>query len=325
MSRVAERRAARLADLKEMEELWRQSRSLCAQLHASSPNRPGSFAIRSSFFFAEPGDEREPPIVRLAAPRGVNLQLYLLILFEAQCRKRTGYAGPSPLPLNSRPEDLSWTSLTYSKARQTATISARANRERQVRSALKRLEEEQLVQRNVGTPPRAVTPLDESGRRRKEAAYYRMPDPFENVIWIPSTFVTQGWLYLLTPSEIRFYLAFRHLEVRYLRRQGAFFSHEARAFEYFLSRDVYESHLMLHRLGLVRRVDDPRRRSDGKLLDFIAYAENGEKWPLHHFRRGEDEAGLLKRPAYEVIRRALINPSTGVPRPRPETTVPLFQ
>ncbi|MFH9355151.1 hypothetical protein [Kitasatospora sp. NPDC017646] len=311
MPRSAERRAARLADLEEMEPLWRRTTALCAQLHAeaSSTGRLNTFTIRSSFFFTGFDETGTPPVVRIAAPRGVNLQLYLLILFEAQCRKRRGFAGPSPLPLSSHEDALSWTSLTFSKARENAgikvPISSRANRERQVRSALKRLADEGLIQRNVGTPPQAVMALDESGRKRKETAYYHTPDPFEDAIRIPTGFVTQGWIYLLTPAEIRFYLAFRHLERRFLRRPGVFFSQEARTSEYHLSRDVYESHLMLHRLGLIERVKDPRRRSDGKLVDFPSYAERGEKWPFHMFKLGNDS--LLLRPAYGPVRRALLN------------------
>ncbi|KDN85960.1 hypothetical protein [Kitasatospora cheerisanensis] len=294
-----------------MEQQWRRATGLCSQLHAAnaSTGRLSTFAIRSSFFFTRFDETHTPPIVRIAATRGVNLQLYLLILFEAQCRRRYGSAGPSPLPLSSHEEALSWTSLTFSKATENAgikvPISSRANRERQVRSALKRLADEGLIQRNVGTPPRAVMALDESGKHRKETAFYHAPDPFEHVIRLPAEFVTQGWLYLLTPAEIRFYFAFRHLEKRYLRRPGAYFSPEARTSEYFLPRDVYESHLMLHRLGLIQRVKDPRRRSDGKLVDFHSYAERGEKWPIHLFKLGDDS--LLHRPAYGPVRRALLN------------------
>lgn len=326
MPRIADRRAVRLADLEEMESQWERTTRLGSSLHTAAPHHLTKFMIRSSFFFTEPDETGTPPIVRIAAPRGVNLQLYLLILFEAQCRKRKGSAGPSPLPLNSREEVHSWTSLTFSKATQNdrlkVPISARANRERQVRSALKRLADERLIQRNVGTPPRAVMALDESGKQRKETAYYHVPDLFESVITIPTEFVTQGWLYLLTPAEIRFYFAFRHLEKRYLRRTGAYFSSEARTSEYFLPRDVYESHLMLDRLGLIQRVADPRRRSDGKLVDFPSYAKRGEKWPIHLFQLGDDT--LLRQPAHDSVRRALLNR----PRPkrpqRPQIPPPVF-
>ncbi len=123
--------------------------------------------------------------VRSAANRShlraarVNLQVYLLAVFEAQSRKRSGVAGPCPIPISGG--EISWTDLIVSEAKQNTQakvpVTATQNRVRQVKSAIKRLADENLILRNVGEPGNtfSLMLLHESGSAESEKRGYLIP------------------------------------------------------------------------------------------------------------------------------------------------------
>jgi hypothetical protein len=321
LSRNEERRALRLRRL-ESPRLYVQvheaGRAL-RHLRALGTARPGSIKIRSGLVYSR--NFAYPPVIeRISAPRGVTLQVYLLLLFEAQCRKRSGDTGPSQLPLlSSGPEFLSWADLVVSEAKENLgavkRITERGQRARQIASAFARLAQEGLVLRNRGE----VVPLHESGASVGAKKYsYVLPDWYEKapgVLELPLEFFTMGWIYLLTPAEIRLYLSLRHLSASYPdvhAQLGVYFPAQENRGGYHLKRDVYESHLMLSAFGLIERVPSPLRHRDGKVVGYAKLIEKGFRLPAHRFKMKSDSA-FVSEPIPRM-RRALLNYSPGVPK-----------
>lgn len=293
MSRATTRVSDRLARLKAMAD---QVHTGTAELQAIQRNgtRPATIRIRDEFFYAKKG--RQPSITRISAPRGVNTQIYLLLLFEAQFRRRTGIAGPTPIPIipESDPEDASWDKIVISQAKDNShgksRTTAKQNKIRQIRSAFQRLHEENLAGFTPASAGRSatITALHEAGLLVRGSAYeYVVPNGSQGSVGVPATFFTRGWIYCLTPSEIHLYLALLHLERRNPTAHsetGVFCAGAGREHDYGMTRDVYESHLTLSRFGLIRKVPDPARSESGKIRDFATRQQRGIPLSAHRFK-----------------------------------------
>ncbi|MFI6153320.1 hypothetical protein ACIBCA_11550 [Kitasatospora sp. NPDC051170] len=296
MSRNVERLVKRR---RALEELAPQVLSAARWLHSvhQKGTRPAWVRVRADLFWGgefNGGPLREPPICRVTAPRGLNLQLYLIALFEAQCRKRTGVAGPSPLPIYSaEPEEASWVRVTASQARENMEarrqITELGNRIRQVKSGFQRLASEGLVRiikSSRGTI--SIMPLHESGITDSKVNDYVIPSGDSmRLIFLPVEFFTDGWIFILTQSEIRMYLVLLHMARRFRknhRETGVYCAGSIRDYEYCLSRDVYETHLLLEGFGLIERMSSGDRHFDGKLIQFHRRLERGEVMPAHRFK-----------------------------------------
>lgn len=321
MSRNAGRRSHRVQRLDALRPRVEQATRELRLLHHQGV-RPSTVGVRTALFTGNP--YKRPPIARISAPRGLNLQIYLLALFEAQCRKRTGLAGVCPLPISDDgPLDFSWSGLVVSAARENtrakAPVTSSQNRVRQIRSSLKRLDDEGLILRNVGDPknPYPLMLLNEASAKRAERFDYAVPAEHEGprtMIQVPVQFFTNGWVYLLTDSEIRMYFIFRHLAGRFPEahyKRGIYCTDRDREWLYVISRDVYEAHLMLTRFGLLERIANPSRHADGKVVNFDAYLDEGGVVSPHRFRV-EPHRALMAKPIPR-IRRALLNYPTGYP------------
>ncbi|MFF4265798.1 hypothetical protein [Streptomyces virginiae] len=282
------------------------------RLHMRGGPWPRQVRIRSTFLVGTPSTQ--PPIGRIAAPRGLNLQIYLLALFEAQSRKRAGAAGACPLPISGGINP--WTDLVVSEAKQNtqakAPITSTQNRARQIKSAIKRLSDENLVLRNVGDPkrPYPLMLLHESAESQLETLEYVIPEtrkaPF--VLTLPVQFFTNGWIYLLTDAEIRMYLVLKHLSATFSEAHlfsGVYCSDRDRNQRYWISRDIYEAHLTLSRFGLIEVAPNRMRHRDGKLMGFKSFVESGSMLPPHRFFVLGDSP-FFESPLGK-IRRALLN------------------
>ncbi|MBK3642965.1 hypothetical protein [Streptomyces sp. MBT33] len=256
-------------------------------------------------------------MARISAPRGINLQIYLLGLYEAQTRKRDGMAGPCPLPILGARHETSWSTIVVSAATQNmqakVPVTAAQNRVRQIKSAFKRLADENLAVRNIGDPanPYPIMLLHESGSAHFETYGYTVPEWYEDsptTISLPVDFFREGWVYLLTPAEIRMYLVLKHLAGRFPdvhAERGIFCAEQDRKWRYDLSRDVYEAHLTLARFGLVERIEDRSRHADGKMVNYNERMARGEFASPHRFQIAPDNA--LREPAWEKIKKTLTN------------------
>lgn len=283
------------------------------QLHRRGGRWPAQVGIRAPFFIG--GPYNPSPIARISAPRGVNLQVYLLALFEAQTRKRYGIPGICPIPISGG--ELSWVDLIVSEAKQNmqakAPVTATQNRVRQIKSTIKRLADENLVLRNVGEPGNRspLMLLHESGVAHPERRDYLIPEYYDGaraVITLPVQFFTNGWVYVLTDSEIRMYLILKHLAARFREDhllRGVYIAETDREWLYGLSRDVYEAHLTLARFGLIELTSNPLRHRDGKIVDFELFLKRGGVIPPHRFKVVGDSP-FFESPAGRV-RRTLLN------------------
>ncbi|MEU5250811.1 hypothetical protein [Streptomyces longwoodensis] len=241
--------------------------------------------------------------------------MYLLAVFEAQSRKRSGVAGACPIPVSGG--EISWKDLIVSEAKQNmqakAPVTATQNRIRQVKSAIKRLADENLVLRNVGEPGNTfpLMLLHESGLAESEKRGYLIPEYYEGartVVTLPVQFFTNGWVYVLKDSEIRMYLILRHLAARFSESHalhGVYLSERDREWLYGISRDVYEAHLALARFGLIQLVPNPLRHRDGKVVEFDNFLKKGGVIPPHRFWVVGDSP-FFESPLGKV-RRALLN------------------
>ncbi|MCT9003470.1 hypothetical protein [Streptomyces rhizosphaerihabitans] len=154
--------------------------------------------------------------------------------------------------------------------------------------------------------------LRESGHRTGEDHDYVIPDSYESpptAISLPVEFFTNGWIHLLTDSEIRMYLTLKHLASRYPREhslRGIYCIDRDREWLYGVSRDVYEAHLTLARFGLIELVQNDSRHKDGKIVNYKEFLKKGAvPLPPHRFQILPDNS--FYRPAAEKIKRALLN------------------
>ncbi|MFC8826242.1 hypothetical protein ACFT9I_12930 [Streptomyces sp. NPDC057137] len=306
---VTSRNVSRLTErLRRLETLRAQVATASQELATLQGGgvKPYMIRIRTDLFHGRKG--RRPSISKVSAPKGVNLQVYLLLLFEAQCRKRVGISGPSEIPLFPEdPEEVSWDKIVVSRAVDNShgksRTTARQNKLRQIKSAFNRLQEEGLV-KVVPDPkrgPARIIPLHESGVPGGGDSYeYSIPHTTYATVGIPSSFFTEGWVYCLTPSEIHVYFTLLHLQRRNPtehQESGVYCAGLGRTRDYGMSRDVYESHLLLANFGLIHKVRNPLRHEDGKVKAFNELEKRGLPLPAHRFR---------VRPLHDVFTRSAL-------------------
>jgi hypothetical protein len=192
--------------------------------------------------------------------RGVALRLFLLALFEAQCRPASAEPSQNTRPLSGHMGwrdliaiDAAWShpDRTYlHPSRQNRTLDS--SRDRQVKGALRTLEGHG-DQALVAIPPKAngrhrdyarFRLMKESGRGGVLTPdYYTVPGAGEPTISIPCQFFLRGWVQVLYPSEIATWLALRVLHAMYPAKHnesGVFLYGQAREHYFRLLRDAYE-------------------------------------------------------------------------------------
>ncbi|WP_407565857.1 hypothetical protein [Streptomyces sp. 184] len=238
------------------------------------------------------------------------MQFHLTSLFVAQCGAKPGKEWRNNIPLekgrNENP--ISWLDLiavsakSREKAAQISTYTG--NKLRQFRSALENLAEKGLVdlgEPGTGSRYEGFKLLKEDGSSSGAgAAAYRVPAKSEPIFSVPPEFFINGWVHVLTKSEIAAYLMWLQL--------GAFHDFitaewKVRAGMFGLSREVYDTHQALAAFGLIE-VDKPdERRRDGTWVDY----KRGDDPLLHRIKALPDGP---KRNAYDVTHAALLKFST---------------
>lgn len=219
------------------------------------------------------------PLLDVAAPRSAAVQLLLVALMAAQCRRPAGAAGhPTQIPLRDPVDEIStsWRYLIALPTVDTGTVKGRGttsrttteNRLAQLRAALKRLESHgriELTQAGRGRFERFRL-LNESIPRASETVRYTRPGGTERVIRVPVEFFLNGWVHALTDNEIATYL-FLLYKQQYnpsdLLNGLAIPREEWR--EAFASDRAHIGYRMLSRFGLVRIFREEVRRDDGTI------------------------------------------------------------
>ncbi|MGW1658924.1 hypothetical protein [Streptomyces atratus] len=170
--------------------------------------------------------------------------------------------------------------------------SAETNKVRQIVQALKTLEGLELVRSASGVTGqvrRGILLRCENGKSTKAASIpYTVPDGGERFLEIPVGFFTQGWVHVLTTSEIAALLMwfdvlkFSGLRVR-LREDAdpvtmGFVNSEQRHGYYGLGRETYETHKQLEAVEILDVYRPEKRYKDGKWQGF---AENSSDMACH--------------------------------------------
>jgi len=233
--------------------------------------RPTSILVRSSFvargkYLNIEGDRDKtprpkPPAADIIRSRGLALRLELALLFVQQCSKKT---GARLMPVDAEGDEYGLINLFATGTRRRGTTSYRKQRSVmrgvQVRKALDILSERGLVELGPAldeqTPYDRMWLMNEGGPTAgKDPARYKELGASEPRVSIPIEFFTNGWIQVMTDSEIWNWLAFRHrgnmssptsppakdVSLPAVTRLGW----------YDLTRDAWDTHLMLDRFALM--------------------------------------------------------------------------
>lgn len=247
--------------------------------------------VRLEVFGGLVEDERKPlpkskrPLsAQMISPKGLTLKLFLLMLFAAQCEAATGREWPKPYPIEPNSEETdSWLGLAATVAKYTGpgvqASSVRTNKIRQIAEAMKTLERMGLLTSASGIVSevrRGVLLLCENGKSNNAGATnipYTVPNDTEQYLEIPVGFFTNGWVHVLTTSEIAALLMWfdimkfdaTHLAVEGggTLTYGYVLSNTRHGF-YGLGRDAYETHQPLEAFQLLDVHRPPKRHDDGK-------------------------------------------------------------
>lgn len=238
----------------------------------------------------DPSDRRipkrrdRPPATRLVSPRGIALRLYLTALFLGQTRPAGDRPG-NDIPLDDDDEtswvDLIATPAERSKAGGLTYSGIRIKKLRQLQDALRRLAsaDVQLVELPQFKKRPTVRKWP-NGKKKPIGKYesflllnergapedgttnerYRVPtEDVRTVLQLPAGLFLNGWIHVLEDSELTFLLMLACLRARYGDNKPLFLAGETRLLQFGLSRDAYESHRLLERLGLVDVTEDENR------------------------------------------------------------------
>ncbi len=268
-----------------------------------------------------PGGPR-PPVLELVSPNGIAQQLELVALFVAQThggQRQDGRVQTLGLELDTTDANkVTWVDVIVPHAEHTARAVYAANRRdsrlRQVKRALDTLASKDLVELPNAESARGKYDgfrlLDEGGPRLVGSPLpYRVPLASEPVIDMPIGFWLQGWVYVLTKSEIALYFMLRHLRGPAVASgqvaQVSIFGDD-RLRRYGVGKDAYKGWWLLERAGLLDVEVDPSRRGDGTVVEF----DPDDPPALHRFQLLDDG---LSAPAAPAVKAALAAALDGEP------------
>ena len=256
--------------------------------------KPDSIVLRSSLLQA---DEERSRLTKLVLPRGMALRLYLLAVFEAQCRLEAGDPWQNVRPLKGAE---SWSTLvaidgaydtasgTYDTALESMPPELRGStsaeerwrtrkleelRLRQVKGALRTLEElgqeDALVTMRRGARGQRLyedfSLMEEGGRGDEPTPdFYTVPArswTAAKTITLPKDFFLKGWIQVLNPSEVATWLILRMMSQRAPRKHhtsGVFLTTRPRMQFFGLRDDAWEDGCQrLLEFGLIRHAEPP--------------------------------------------------------------------
>ena len=256
--------------------------------------------VRQDFILRQSDKDLDPPLKQLISSRGHKLQFALIALFLAQCQHPPGRR--LALPLRAQPDDdaIAWTDFVAIPAKEGPGSTSREDlprRERSARNALDALATPEIslvefAESKPGKKYRDLRLLQDSGPRTTgPAAPYTVPKSSIPVVRIPTSFFTNGWIYVLTDAEIATYLMYRHLCAE-ATSESAHITAGSRKARFALEKSTWESHPVLTGAGLLDMEADPNRRADGTVVDAPAAVPEPHRFTLTD--AGLDEDALKK-------------------------------
>lgn len=265
-----------------------------------------------------PVRSERPPATRLLTSRGSLLRFSLLTLFEIQTRIRPGLKqlqNPRPL-ISTGGTSVGWADLLVTDTRNykpagthRRSIDAQAKKQAQLKQTIARLADDsyQLLKLRAGAPSNkkfeGFTLLNECGKRAAGPnVAYTVPDLMDtDTFTLPIEFFTNGWVHVLTESEIAMVLMCAHKHAS--RPQGFRMPGDDRLQLYAVSPPTFETHVSLSKMGLLTVTADPKRTSAGKLTPTPALKSGSMKGILPHFI--EFHPDQFEKDAYTIVLDAL--------------------
>jgi hypothetical protein len=315
MRSASERLQRRRAALQALVDAGSDAEVAAARFRVWSRSRIDQVRVRSGFVVRAEPEAPLPPIRRVLAARSVAVQVQLTLLFEAQCAVRWSAGRPTKRPLiDSRVLGVpAWVDLVASHSAESTRLprgaTAKQNRLRQVKAALVRLAEHDLVEIGHGYDRfSGFRLLHEGAPASRPHTYYSVPDPGES-LFLPVDFFLNGWVHALTDNEISLYLAIRLMTQRLnIPRpdRGVFLPYQLRTEAFGFDRAAYEAHRILGRVGLIVPTMDPKRSLDDGRMSGWTSGQNGD---FHRFTLRDDGLG---RPAVPTVLAALDRQRDGV-------------
>ena len=248
-----------------------------------------SISIRRGFVSREEGlrgpervdvpkrERTDPPVALLISPNGVALRTELLLLGWAQLLDPDSRSTFHMEPTSGKDIGLLDIIGTQPDHRPGATSSPndRQLQARQLKKTLDRLaaDDVRLIElprkSSKSDKYRLIHLMEETGPRAFGSQVgYRPPDQTSGTFNIPIEFFLNGWIYLLTDSEIANWLMLKEFATRpdggsSVFRKGFTLDGETRDGDFGLSKHVWETHATLEVFGLLQVDTDPGRRPDG--------------------------------------------------------------
>jgi hypothetical protein len=257
---------------------------------------------------------RVPPLAVLTAlPRGVGLRCALTLPFLVQTNRAAalGSQGLIKIPIDDDDAPFDFLRLIAIPAKYRGGGvwggGPRANRQRQIREALKRLAEDDLKMIALpsggqGVPRfKEVHLRNETGAATLDPLPYTIPKPNVLTVDIPTAFFTSGWVHALTNREIAMWLMIRDLTARAdpavvnAPVDGVPAPLWDRLTVYDVRKRTADTSRELEAFGLVEVIrDEENRRPDGTTRGGVRAAPN---------RYRLTDAGLQKPAVATVVKR----------------------
>jgi hypothetical protein len=283
---------------------------------ADGAPRPDHIYVRKSFIYAAADHPRGPVAPRLIQSRGLQLRLALLMLFDAQCRHVAGEPVTNQRSVVRQPTDryASWAQLTLADTWPTADTGRTAAdlRARQIREALRALEQEHLVafgrNNGGGRDFESVRLLSEASTDEERPAY-TVPVPGAAVP-IDRHFFTELWLFGLSDAEIATFLMLSFVRNRFRAAhadKGVFLTAAVREQLFRITRPAWRSTDYLHRFGVIDKVATPGRnfRTGNLVGDPDQRLQARNLAPI----RIQIKDSAFRRPALRTIHQVLSAPT----------------
>ena len=284
--------------------------------------QPPSIWIRNAFVRTAAEDVHRPALARLIQSKGLQLRLYLLMLFDAQCRQESTRRVRNVRTVSPRNGLYkSWAELVLSapdhKDEQPASWQAgRQRRERQIKEAMLALETtHRLLDIGMTTTGRKRRDFDKPTLLTEDSnpdTQTRYTVAEEHRFSVPREFFTNLWIFALTDTELACYLALRWAAPTTHSDSFAVVSRTRKA-HLQLTRTTWDSVERLQAFGLIQRTDSAGRNPvTGTVENFSTKWQAGKVEPTLYDLIDEG----VQFPALPTMRNALLNPVAPV-RPNP--------
>ncbi|SDL33755.1 hypothetical protein SAMN05428985_11513 [Nocardioides sp. YR527] len=284
-----QRRLARLQVPGLPEHLERIEAKLLAHERSAGKLRTEGLRLRQPFSYLEepidgdfsdrkaPPRPLRPPATRISNSLGSALRLELTTLALLQLRRKPGVRArlsDLEIPIAGDSQHAGWADLVAALPTDSNVgghfYNSRDKRARTVRSALKRLEKDGLVDASAGPGAKNrfenFVPLHEAGAdARGEREEYTIPELGSSFVFaVPPGFILNGWLHVLEDSEIAVLLMAACGAGGWWDRDGQVFSGEVRLLHYGIHRAPFAAaRKTLEWFGLLD-VEEIDRHVDGR-------------------------------------------------------------